>query len=82
MQAKNIEKNNMEIDDMKKLKELRRKAGLTQMQVAQNLSIMQSTVAKWESDDVSYPRAALLPVLADLFHCTIDELYGRSESDS
>lgn len=26
---------------------------MTQMQVAQNLSIMQFTVAKWESDDVS-----------------------------
>lgn len=64
---------------MKKFKEIRQRVGLTQMQVAEKLSIMQSTVAKWESDDVSYPRAALLPVLADLFGCTIDELYGREK---
>jgi transcriptional regulator with XRE-family HTH domain len=32
-----------------------------------------STVAKWETD-ASKPRADLLPKIADLYNCTIDEL--------
>ncbi len=60
------------------IQKLRQTANLTQLQVAQKLNVTPSTVAKWETGS-SFPRAALLPVLADLFHCTIDELYGREK---
>lgn len=64
---------------MKKFKELRQAVGATQTQIAEKLNVAQSTVATWENNDSSYPRAELLPALADLLHCTIDDLFGRKE---
>ena len=58
------------------LKELREAAGIRACDVAQALEVDASTVSKWEAN-VTYPRASQLPKLADLFHCTIDALYGR-----
>lgn len=60
------------------IQKLRQTANLTQLQVAEKLNVTPSTVAKWETGS-SFPRASLLPTLADLFHCTIDELYGREK---
>jgi len=59
-----------------RITELRERAGLTQTQVADSLGLDRSAVCKWENG-VSKPRADSLLKLADLFHCTIDELYGR-----
>lgn len=64
---------------MKKFKELRQAVGATQTQIAEKLNVAQSTVATWENNDSSYPRAELLPALADLLHCSIDDLFGRKE---
>lgn len=60
------------------IQKLRQTANLTQLQVAEKLNVTPSTVAKWETGS-SFPRASLLPTLADLFHCTIDDLYGREK---
>lgn len=60
------------------IQKLRQAANLTQLQVSEKLNVTPSTVAKWETGS-SFPRASLLPTLADLFHCTIDELYGREK---
>lgn len=49
---------------------------LSQREVADATGVDVSTVTKWEAG-VAYPRAKHLPVLADLFGCTIDALYGR-----
>ena len=55
----------------------RRKAlGLTQEGLAQKLGVTNQAVSKWESGQ-SCPDLALLPLLADLFGITIDELFGR-----
>ena len=54
----------------------RRKLGLTQEALAQRLGVTNQAVSKWESGQ-SCPDIALLPVLADLFGITIDELFGR-----
>lgn len=62
------------------LKQLRLSAGLTQEDVAKVISISRSTVAMWESDD-ALPRTDKLPMLATLYHCTIDELL-RDRSDT
>ena len=59
-----------------KIGELRERAGMTKTQVADKLQVDLSTVCKWESG-TNKPTADGLLRLADLFHCTIDELYGR-----
>ena len=40
------------------------------------MNVDSAAVCRWESGKV-LPRASKLPALADLFHCTIDALYGR-----
>lgn len=57
------------------LKELRKRAGLNQTEVATALNVQQSTVAMWENGE-NKPRADKLPELAKLYHCTINDLYG------
>lgn len=54
----------------------RQKAGLTQQQAATALGINQATVCLWESGKTS-PRAALLPRIAALYHCTVDDLLRK-----
>lgn len=60
-----------------KLKEMRMKAGLTQEQVAQQLNTAQHQIHKYETgkQELSFARAI---DLADLYHCTLDELAGRN----
>ena len=55
----------------------RRKAlGLTQEGLAQKLGVTNQAVSKGDAGQ-SCPDLALLPLLADLFGITIDELFGR-----
>lgn len=60
-----------------KLKECRKKAGYTQMQVAEELNTAQFQVHKWETgkQEISLARAI---DLADLYKVTLDELAGRN----
>lgn len=67
---------------MRKFKELRQAVGATQTQIAERLNVAQSTVATWEINENSYPRAELLPALADLLHCSIDDLFGRGKEET
>lgn len=64
---------------MIELKKIRSQANMTQVELARQLNVAQSSVAAWENNESSYPRAELLPALADLLHCTIDDLFGRKE---
>lgn len=48
------------------------------MELAQEISVTQSSVAKWETDE-AYPRCELLPKIADALGCSIDELFGRGK---
>lgn len=64
-----------------RFKDLRKKANLTQVQIAEALNIGQSTVSMWESGE-NLPRADKLPQLARLLNCTVDELLGDGERDS
>lgn len=52
---------------------LRRAGGMTQAEVAQKLFISNKTVSKWERDESS-PDLAMIPVLAELFGVTCDEI--------
>lgn len=59
-----------------RLKELRRASGVTQADLARMMGVTQSVIAQWERG-ASMPSSAKLPELADVLHCTIDELFGR-----
>lgn len=54
-------------------KTARERSGLTQRDLAAALGIDQSTVSLWEVGKTR-PRAKLLPKLAVLLDCTVDEL--------
>ena len=52
----------------------RKAAGYTQEALAAALGVTRPALAAWETGR-SWPSAALLPALADLLLCSIDELY-------
>ena len=58
----------------------RANAGLKQIEVAEILGIVPSTVSKWESG-VAIPDQSLLPKVADLYGVSVDELLGRQKND-
>ena len=58
-----------------KIKQLRFKAGLTQELLASSLCISAQSVSKWENGKTS-PDILLLPTIADVFACSIDELFS------
>lgn len=53
----------------------RKKANLTQEELAEKCSVTPQAVSKWEND-ISAPDITLFPVLAKLFNVTCDELLG------
>lgn len=57
----------------KKLKELRLKANLTQVQIAQELDITQQSYQKWESGK-SKPNLNTLEMFSDFFGVSIEEI--------
>ncbi len=58
----------------KKIKQLRFKAQLTQEQLADKLGIGAQSVSKWENS-VAMPDITLLPMLAEIFGVSIDDLF-------
>lgn len=58
----------------KKFKKLRLKLGLKQEDVAKYLGISRVAVAKWETE-VAAPRSELLPKIAKLLKCKIDDVF-------
>lgn len=67
-----------EIIEMSGFKAYRIKAGLTQKDVAEFFHISQVSVWQWENGNL--PRADKLPAIAELYHCTIDQLLEKEES--
>lgn len=55
------------------LKTIRKNAGLTQEQLADQLNISAQAVSRWEKG-TAMPDISQLPVLANLFHVTIDSM--------
>ena len=58
-----------------KIKELRLKNGLTQENLANAFGITSQAVSRWESGE-SYPGIDIIPIIANYFGITIDELFG------
>ncbi len=53
--------------------QLRKEKGLTQKQLSEMLSVSDKTVSHWEREESS-PDISLLPVIAEIFGITVDEL--------
>jgi len=56
------------------LRDLRQKRKLTQQDLADRLGVSRVAVTKWETGD-AYPRAELLPKIAEVLRCKIDALF-------
>ena len=55
---------------------LRKQKGWTQAELGEKLGVSNQAVSKWELG-ITMPDVMLLPTLADIFGCYIDELFGR-----
>lgn len=56
----------------------RKKAKLTQQELAQRMGVSQANVSQWETG-AAFPTADKLPELAKVLGCTIDELFKEGE---
>ena len=59
----------------KTIKELRIKNEMTQNELANMLGVSMQAVSRWETN-ITFPDITLLPIIANLFHVTTDELLG------
>lgn len=63
----------------KTIAKLRKKAGLTQLQLAQMLNVSDKAVSKWETGG-GYPEITVLPALSEIFGVSVDYLLkGNTE---
>lgn len=62
-----------------KIKEARRKSGLSQEQLAERLSVSRSAIAKWETDK-GLPDVGNLKILARLLNVSVDHLLDESKT--
>ena len=68
----------MNIDLAKNLKRLRKEREMTQEDLADFIGVSFQAVSKWERGE-GYPDIALLPVIANFFGVTLDELLGMND---
>ena len=61
-----------------KIKELRKRDGRKQEDLANALGVSNQAVSRWEKDG-SYPDMELIPAIANYFNVSIDELFGYSK---
>lgn len=58
---------------------LRKKKGMTQLELADKLGVTDKAVSKWERN-LSFPDVAILPELAEILNISLDELMQRRTS--
>lgn len=63
------------------IRNLRRKKDITQEELAERLCVSGQIVSRWENG-VTYPDVELLPVIAEFFGVTVDELLGAAKTES
>lgn len=61
----------------KKIKELRKQMGITQEQLAESIGVSFQAVSKWENN-IALPDITLVPVIANYFRVSMDELFDFS----
>ena len=64
-----------ELKIAEKIKEKRKERDFTQEKLANILGVTKAAVSKWENSE-SYPDITMLPKIAQLFHITMDDLFG------
>ncbi len=64
---------------MHTIRELREKAGFTQVKFAAAVGVTQSTVSQWEAGK-TYPNTAKLQKLAAVLGCSVDDLFSETEA--
>ena len=64
-----------------RITELREAKGLSKTELARAMDVDLAAEHRWETGE-AMPRADKLPRLAALLGCSIDELYGRTGSES
>ena len=62
----------------KMISKLRKKAGLTQAELASRLNVTDKAISKWENGGAE-PGIENLKALANLYGVTVDELVGRTD---
>ena len=65
---------------MHRIKELRKEAKLSQIELAERLNVHQTAISQWETGK-TFPDMTTAQMLADFFDVSIDFLFGRT-SDS
>ncbi|MCL2518739.1 MAG: helix-turn-helix domain-containing protein [Oscillospiraceae bacterium] len=65
----------MEFNFGEKMKSLRKKRDLTQEQLAEYFGVSFQAVSKWETN-AAYPDISLIPIIANFYGVTADELLG------
>ena len=65
---------------IKALKDLRKAAGLTLEDIAREVGATRQTVSKWELG-LCWPSAAVMPRLAALLSCSLEDLYAGEDPD-
>ena len=68
----------MQLNLGNKIRELRRRDGRTQDNLAEALGVTAQAVSRWESSG-SYPDMEMIPAIANYFHVSIDELFGYND---
>lgn len=63
---------------MRNIASERVRIGLSQSELAERLGVTRVTVARWESG-ISTPGSSMIVALADIFKCSTDYIYGRSD---
>ena len=56
------------------IRDLRQRAGITQVELAAQTGVTQSTISGWESGDC-FPEISKLPALMAALHCTVNEIF-------
>ena len=62
-----------------KIRELRKRDGRTQDNLAEALGVTAQAVSRWESGG-SYPDMEMIPAIANYFNVSIDELFGYHDA--
>ena len=61
-----------------KIKKLRQRDNITQEELSESLGVSTQAISRWETS-ITYPDITLLPVIANYFEISIDELMGMDE---
>ena len=65
----------MQLSLGQKIRELRKRDGRTQENLAEALGVTSQAISRWESNG-GYPDMEMMPAIANYFHVSIDELFG------